>query len=60
VTLPKTLDLRTKISDGQRMATMLRQGIKQYFGIRSEKLAELGLRKLDGPSGTWTSRRELR
>jgi transcriptional regulatory protein LevR len=36
-------DLRAKISDGQRMATMLRQGIKQYYGIRSEKLDEFGL-----------------
>ncbi|MES1245846.1 MAG: hypothetical protein ABUT39_29835 [Acidobacteriota bacterium] len=36
-------DLRARISDGQRMATMLRQGIKQHFGIRSEKLAEFGL-----------------
>jgi hypothetical protein len=41
-------DLRVKISDGQRMATMLRQGIKQYFGIRSEKLAEFGLNPYRG------------
>jgi hypothetical protein len=36
-------DLRTKISDGQRLATMLRQGLRQYYGIRAEKLAEFGL-----------------
>lgn len=44
-------DLRVKISDGQRMATMLRQGIKQYFGIRSEKLAEFGLAPYRGKTG---------
>ncbi len=44
-------DLKTKISDGQRMATMLRQGIKQYFGIRSEKLAEFGLNPFRGKTG---------
>lgn len=36
-------DIRERISDGQRMATMLRQGIRQHFGIRSEKMAEFGL-----------------
>jgi hypothetical protein len=44
-------DLRVKISDGQRMATMLRQGIKQYFGIRSEKMAEFGLAPYRGRTG---------
>ena len=41
-------DLRTMISDGQRMATMLRQGIRQYYGIRSEKLTEIGLNPFRG------------
>ena len=41
-------DLQMKISDGQRMATMLRQGIKQHFGIRSEKMAEFGLAPFRG------------
>jgi hypothetical protein len=44
-------DLKTKISDGQRMATMLRQGIKQYYGIRSEKVAEFGLAPFRGKTG---------
>lgn len=44
-------DLREKVSDGQRMATMLRQGIKQHFGIRSEKLAEFGLPPFRGKTG---------
>jgi hypothetical protein len=46
-----TQDLREKITDGQRMATMLRQGIKQHFGIRSEKLAEFGLTPFRGRTG---------
>ena len=41
-------DLRARISDGQRMATMLRQGIRQHFGIRSEKMAEFGLTTFRG------------
>jgi hypothetical protein len=44
-------DLREKISDGQRLATMLRQGIKQHFGIRSEKMAEFGLPPFRGKTG---------
>ena len=36
-------DLRARIKDGQRIATLLRQGIKQHFGIRSEKMVEFGL-----------------
>ena len=30
---------------------MLRQGIKQHFGIRSEKLAEFGLAPYRGKTG---------
>jgi hypothetical protein len=44
-------DLRTMVKDGQRMATMLRQGIKQYYGIRSEKLTEFGLTPYRGKTG---------
>ena len=46
-----TQDLQMRISDGQRMATMLRQGIKQYYGIRAEKLAEFGLTPFRGRTG---------
>lgn len=38
-----SLQLKAAISDCQRLATMLRQGLKQHYGIRSEKLAEYGL-----------------
>jgi hypothetical protein len=44
-------DLRKMISDGQRLATMLRQGIKQHYGIRSEKLVEFGLLPFRGRTG---------
>jgi hypothetical protein len=44
-------DIRTMISDGQRLATMLRQGIRQYYGIRSEKLVEFGLSPFRGRTG---------
>jgi hypothetical protein len=43
-----TQQLRTAIVDGQRMATMLRKGLQQHFGIRSEKLAEFGLKPFRG------------
>jgi hypothetical protein len=39
------------VSDGQRLATMLRQGLKQYYGIRSEKLTEFGLNSFRGRAG---------
>ena len=44
-------DVRSKIGDGQRLATMLRQGLKQFYGIRSEKLTEFGLNPFRGRSG---------
>lgn len=44
-------ELKTMISDGRRLATMLRQGIKQYYGIRSEKLAEFGISPFRGLTG---------
>lgn len=44
-------DLKTRISDGKRLATMLRQGIRQHYGIRSEKLAEFGIPPFRGLTG---------
>jgi hypothetical protein len=38
-----TLSLKTAISNCERLANMLRLGVKQHYGIRSEKLAEFGL-----------------
>jgi hypothetical protein len=44
-------NLKTLISDGQRLATMLRQGVKHFYGIRSEKLTEFGLLPFRGRAG---------
>lgn len=40
--------LKRALGDGQRLATMLRQGVKQHFGIRSEKMAEFGMQPFRG------------
>jgi hypothetical protein len=40
--------LRTLLTEGERLATLLRGGVKQHFGIRSEKLAEFGLQPFRG------------
>lgn len=44
-------EVKLAFSDGQRLATMLRQGLKQHFGIRSEKLTEFGLQPFRGRTG---------
>ena len=43
-----SLQLRESVVDSQRLATMLRQGVKQHYGIRSEKLAEFGMQPFRG------------
>jgi hypothetical protein len=43
-----TQELRGFISQAQRMANILRLGVKQNYGIRSEKLAEFGLQPFRG------------
>jgi hypothetical protein len=35
--------LQERIIEGVRLANLLRQAVKQHYGIRSEKLAEFGL-----------------
>ena len=40
--------LKTAIADVQLLATMLRKGIRQHFGAKSEKLAEFGLQPFRG------------
>jgi hypothetical protein len=39
---------QSAMSDVQLLATMLRKGVRQHFGIRSEKLAEFGLQPFRG------------
>ena len=41
-------DLKAVVVEGQRLATMLRQAVKQQYGIRSEKLAEFGMQPFRG------------
>jgi hypothetical protein len=40
--------LQEMLNEGQRLATLLRQSVKQHYGIRSEKLAEFGLQPFRG------------
>jgi hypothetical protein len=40
--------LKDFITEGERMATMLTQGLKTRYGIRSEKLAEFGVQPFRG------------
>jgi hypothetical protein len=48
--------LQEMLNEGVRLATLLRQAVKQHYGIRSEKLAEFGLQPFRGrkQSGTPT------
>ena len=40
--------LRAMVVEGQRLAALLRAGVKEHYGIRSEKLAEFGLQPFRG------------
>jgi hypothetical protein len=40
--------LKTLLTEGERMANVLQLSVKQFFGIRSEKLAEFGLQPFRG------------
>jgi len=40
--------LQVRTAEGRRLATFLRTGIKQHYGIRSEKLAEFNLQPFRG------------
>ncbi len=40
--------LKAAISDVRLLATVLRKGVKQHFGSRSEKIAEFGLQPFRG------------
>jgi hypothetical protein len=46
--LEATRQLNLLLTECERLATILRQAIKQHFGIRSEKLAEFGLQPFRG------------
>jgi hypothetical protein len=40
--------LKTLQTEGERLATLLRGAVRQHYGIRSEKLAEFGLKPFRG------------
>ena len=40
--------LRSVMAEGQRLATVLRLAVKEYYGIDSEKLSEFGLQPFRG------------
>jgi len=42
------------IVEGSRLATTIRQVIKQHYGIRSEKLSEFGIQPFRGKKGKGT------
>ena len=43
-----SLELRNALIESERLAHILRLGVKQHFGIRAEKLAEFGLQPFRG------------
>ena len=43
-----TQQLQEMLTEGERLATLLRQAVKQHYGIRAEKLAEFGLQPFRG------------
>jgi hypothetical protein len=45
-----TRQLREFVIDGQRVATLLRVGIREHYGIRAEKLSEFSLQPFRGRS----------
>lgn len=40
--------LKAAIAEGDRLASLLRSAVKQHYGIRSEKLAEFGVKPFRG------------
>jgi len=41
-------ELKTQLTEGQRLANAIRAVVKEHYGIRSEKLAEFGLQPFRG------------
>ncbi len=41
-------ELKTLLTEGQRLGNVLRASVKEHYGIRSEKLAEFGLQPFRG------------
>ena len=43
-----TQQFQEVLTEGDRLATLLRQAVKQHYGIRAEKLSEFGLQPFRG------------
>jgi hypothetical protein len=43
-----TQQIQEMLTEGARLATLLRMAVKQHYGIRSEKLSEFGLQPFRG------------
>jgi hypothetical protein len=43
-----TQQFQGMLTEGERLATLLRQAVKQHYGIRAEKLSEFGLQPFRG------------
>jgi hypothetical protein len=43
--------LQQLLSDGQRLATVVRGAVKEHYGIREEKITEFGLQPFRGRKG---------
>jgi len=43
-----TQQFQEMLTEGERLATLLRQAVKQHYGIRAEKLSEFGLQPFRG------------
>ena len=43
-----TQQLKTYLTEAERLATILQLAVKQHYGIRSEKLADFGLQPFRG------------
>jgi hypothetical protein len=41
-------EFKTALVEGERLATVLQLAVKQHYGIRSEKLADFGLKPFRG------------
>ena len=47
--------LQAALVEGERMATVLQMAVKQHYGIRSEKLADFGMKPFRGRNRKGTS-----
>lgn len=49
--------LKVAVTEGDRLASLLRSALRQHYGIRSEKLAEFGVQPFRGRNRTAKARK---